>query len=159
MDRADVHKGDILILNTGYHKYGWDQPEADEVRYMIKHPGPAKEFAVWCKEMDIKWLGVDCGSADHPMNTKIREWMPKEARHADKYLKGKYNGKGLDDFFPEDDYQIMHTLLFPHNIIHIECVAGDIDKLLGERVTIGCFPWRWIGGESCICRLVAFAEE
>ncbi len=25
--------------------------------------------------MKIKWIGVDCGSADHPMNTKIREWM------------------------------------------------------------------------------------
>ena len=31
-DRADVHKGDILIINTGYHKYGFDQPTADEKR-------------------------------------------------------------------------------------------------------------------------------
>ena len=81
-----------------------------------------------------------------------------QARQADKFLKGKY-GKGLDDFFPEEDYQLMHIALFPHNIIHVECVGGDIDKLLGERVTIGCFPWRWIGGESCISRVVAFAED
>jgi arylformamidase len=73
-------------------------PEADEVRYMIKHPGPAREFAEWCKEMKLKWLAVDCGSADHPMNTKIREWMPAQAKQADVHLKSKY-GKGLDDFF------------------------------------------------------------
>ena len=27
----------------------------------------------------VKWIGVDCGSADHPMNTKIRDWMPAQA--------------------------------------------------------------------------------
>jgi kynurenine formamidase len=25
--RAEVKEGDILIINTGYHKYGWDQPD------------------------------------------------------------------------------------------------------------------------------------
>ena len=49
-DRVEVKEGDILIINTGYHKYGWDQPEADEVRYMIKHPGPDREFAEWAKK-------------------------------------------------------------------------------------------------------------
>ena len=47
------------------------------------------EFAKWCAEMQIKWLGVDCGSADHPMNTKIRDWMPVQAGQADRFLKGK----------------------------------------------------------------------
>ena len=84
MERAEVRKGDILIINTGYHRYGWDQPEADEVRYMVKHPGPTMEFAKWCAEMQIKWIGVDCGSADHPMNTKIRDWMPVQAGQADR---------------------------------------------------------------------------
>ena len=26
MKRADIRKGDILIINTGYHRYAWDQP-------------------------------------------------------------------------------------------------------------------------------------
>ncbi len=154
-DRVEVKEGDILIINTGYHRYAWDMPEADEVRYMIKHPGPAREFAEWCKEMKLKWLAVDCGSADHPMNTKIREWMPAQAKQADVHLKSKY-GKGLDDFFPPEDYQIMHTLLFPHDIIHAENVGGDIDEILNRRMIIGCFPWRFVGGESSICRIVAF---
>ena len=74
------------------------------------------------------------------MNTKIREWMPQYAKLADAHLKGKY-GKGLDDFFPPEDYQLMHIELFPHNIIHAECLGGDIDLLSGKRVTVGCFPW------------------
>jgi len=26
-NKVDVKEGDILIINTGYHKYGWDQPD------------------------------------------------------------------------------------------------------------------------------------
>jgi kynurenine formamidase len=108
--------------------------------------------------MEIKWIGVDCGSADHPMNTKIREWCPAQAKEADKYLKEKY-GKGLDEMFPPDHYQLMHVELFPYDIIHAENLGGDIDKLLNKRTVIGCFPWRFVGGESSICRIVAFHEE
>src|SRR3989304_1469075 len=25
--RADVRRGDILIVNTGYHRYSWDRPD------------------------------------------------------------------------------------------------------------------------------------
>lgn len=154
-ERVDVREGDILVIHTGYHHYAWDQPEADEVRYMVKHPGPGREFADWCRKMKLKWLAVDCGSADHPMNTKIREWMPVLAKEADEHLRKRY-GKGLDDFFRPEDYQVMHIALFPHDIIHAENLGGDIDKVLNRRLIIGCFPWRFVGGESSICRIVAF---
>jgi arylformamidase len=52
-ERVEVRDGDILIINTGYHKYAWDQPEADEVRYMIRHPGPQMEFADWAKRKNL----------------------------------------------------------------------------------------------------------
>lgn len=157
-DRVEVKEGDILIINTGYHKYSWDQPEADEVRYMVKHPGPMREFADWCIKKKLKWIGVDCGSADHPMNTRIREWQPKEAHQCDLYLQNKY-GKSMEELMPEEDYQVMHIPLFPKNIIHAENLGGDIDKVLNRRMIIGCFPWRFVGGESCISRIVAFDEE
>lgn len=157
-ERAEVKEGDILIISTGYHRYAWDQPEADEVRYMIRHPGPTMEFAEWCKKKRIKWIGVDCGSADHPMNTKIREWMPKEAEAADRALRASY-GKGLDELFPADHYQLMHVALFHIPIVHAENLGGDIDLLLNRRVQIGCFPWRFVDGESSICRIVAFVWE
>jgi arylformamidase len=157
-DRVEVHKGDILIIHTGYHRYGWDQPTADEIRYMVMHPGPDREFAEWCKAKKLKWLGVDCGSADHPMNTIIRNWMPRQAKEAEAHFKKKYD-KSLAELFTDDKYQLMHIELFPHGIIHAECLGGDIDLLLNERVEIGCFPWRFVDGESSICRIVAFVED
>ena len=157
-ERVEIKEGDILIIHTGYHRYGWDQPTADEIRYMVKHPGPDREFAVWCREKKIKWIGVDCGSADHPMNTIIRDWMPRQAKEADAHFRKKY-GQPLAERFDDSKYQLMHIELFPYGIIHAECVGGDIDLLLNERCTIGCFPWRFVDGESSIARIVAFVED
>jgi kynurenine formamidase len=155
--RVEVRENDILIIHTGYHHYAWDQPAADEVRYMVKHPGPTREFALWCRKKRIKWIGVDCGSADHPMNTKIREWCPVQAREAEAYMK-KVHGKTLDEMFPPEDYQLMHILLFPYDLIHAENLGGEIDRYLNKRTFVGCFPWRFVGGESSICRIVAIEE-
>ena len=157
-DRADVREGDILIINTGYHKYGWDQPAADEVRYMVQHPGPDREFAEWAKKKKLRWIGVDCGSADHPFNTAIRTWMPRFAKECDRHMQNKY-GKTLEEIFEDGKYQLMHLEMFNHGIIHAECLGGDIDLLNGKRCTIGCFPWRLVDGESCIARIVAFVED
>ncbi|MCK4259977.1 MAG: cyclase family protein [Halanaerobiales bacterium] len=153
-DRVEVKEGDILVIYTGYSKYAYDQPEADEEAYMCKHPGPIGEFADWCKKMKIRWIGVDCGSADHPMNTVIRKLRPDLAEEMEAKL-----GKSIDDIFSPDDRQLMHTKLFPHGIIHVENIGGDVDKILNRRMTIGCFPWRFVDGESCICRVVAFDME
>ncbi|MBE0665359.1 MAG: cyclase family protein [Chrysiogenales bacterium] len=157
-DRVEVQEGDILIIHTGFHHYGWDQPTGDEIRYMIKHPGPDREFAEWAKRKKLRWIGVDCGSADHPMNTKIRDWMPRQAKSCDEHFRKKF-GKGLEEVFSEDKYQLMHIEMFCEHIIHAECLGGDIDLLLNQRCTVGCFPWRFVDGESSISRIVAFVED
>jgi kynurenine formamidase len=157
-ERVEVREGDILLIHTGYHRYGWDQPKADEIRYMVKHPGPDREFAEWCQKKKLKWLGVDCGSADHPMNTIIRTWMPRQAKEADAVFQAKY-GKPMAEVLSDDKYQLMHLDLFPLGIIHAECLGGDIDLLLNERVEIGCFPWRFVDGEASISRIVAFVDD
>ncbi|MDX9958636.1 MAG: cyclase family protein [Clostridia bacterium] len=157
-ERVEVKEGDILIIHTGFHHYGWDQPTGDEIKYMIKHPGPDREFSVWAKKKKLRWIGVDCGSADHPMNTKIRDWMPKEAAACDRHFQKKY-GKTLDEIFSEDKYQLMHLEMFSDHIIHAECVGGDIDLLLNQRATVGCFPWRFVDGESSIARIVAMVDD
>ncbi len=157
-DRVDVQEGDILLIHTGYHRYGWDQPIADEIRYMVKHPGPDREFAEWCMAKKIKWLGVDCGSADHPMNTIIRTWMPRQTKEAETHFQKKYE-KAIAEVFTDDKYQLMHIEMFPEGIIHAECLGGDIDLLLNQRVEIGCFPWRFVDGEASISRIVAFVDD
>ena len=157
-ERVEVRDGDILIIHTGYHHFGWDQPNADEVRYMVMHPGPDREFAEWAKAKNLRWIGVDCGSADHPMNTIIRNWMPRQARQADNVFQKKF-GKPLEEFFDDTKYQLMHLEMFPHGIIHAECIGGDIDLLTNRRVQIGFFPWRFVDGESSIGRCVAFVDD
>jgi arylformamidase len=101
----------------------------------------------------VRWIAVDAGSADHPMNTVIRRIRADEAEEAEKKL-----GRSLDDIFPKADYQIMHTLLFPHDVIHIENLGGHIDQVLDQKITFGCFPWRFQGGEASPCRAVAILE-
>jgi kynurenine formamidase len=152
-----IERGDILIIHTGYHRYypeNWaDRSEVDETRYFIRHPGPGREFAEWVLERGIRWIAVDAGSADHPMNTIIRKLRDDEA-----VLAEKKHGKSLDEIFPIEDYQIMHTLLFPHDVVHIENLGGAIDEVLDQRIQFGCFPWRFQGGEAAMCRAVAFLD-
>ncbi|MDY0001062.1 MAG: cyclase family protein [Polyangia bacterium] len=157
-ERVEVREGDILIIHTGFHHFGWDQPTADEVSYMVKHPGPDREFALWARKKKLRWIGVDCGSADHPMNTIIRNWMPRQAKEADQHFRHKY-GKSVEEVFDDSKYQLMHIEMFNHQIIHAECLGGDIDLLLNQRAVIGAFPWRLVDGESCICRILAFVDN
>ncbi len=157
-ERVEVKEGDILIIHTGYHHFGWDQPTADEIRYMVKHPGPDREFAEWAKAKKLRWIGVDCGSADHPMNTIIRNWMPRQTAQAKHVFKKKY-GMELEEFYSDDKYQLMHIEMFPYGIIHAECLGGDIDLLLNRRVQVGFFPWRFVDGEASIGRCVAMVDD
>jgi kynurenine formamidase len=156
--KVDVQKGDILIINTGYHRYAWYNPEADEVRYFVKHPGPDPKFHKWALKMKLKWIGVDCGSADHPMNTIIRTWHPKSFTEAEAKVKQRY-GKAWDELFPQDEYyQVMHLQLFPKKLVHAENLGGDIDKVLNKRLWIGCFPLKGMEFESSMCRIVAMEQ-
>jgi arylformamidase len=153
-----IQPNDILIIHTGYHRYypeNWvDRSEVDETRYFVRHPGPTREFAEWVLNRGIRWLAVDAGSADHPMNTVIRKVRPDEAEEME-----RASDLMIDELFPKDDLQIMHTLLFPHDVIHIENIGGEIDRVLDQRILFGCFPWRFQGGEAAFCRAVAFLER
>jgi kynurenine formamidase len=152
-----IERGDILVIHTGYHRYypeNWaDRSKVDETKYFIRHPGPTRAFAEWVLKRGVRYLAVDVGSADHPMNTVIRRIRADEAEDAEKKL-----GRSLDDIFPRADYQIMHTLLFPHDIVHIENLGGQIDEVLDQKIQFGCFPWRFQGGEAALCRAIAMIE-
>jgi len=155
---ADVKKGDILIIKTGYLKYGWNSPDSDEFRYMIRHPGPSPDFADWCIDMNIKWLAVDCVAMEHPMNTIQRNWHPKTFEEANQKLVEQY-GKGWDEIYPLDKYyQDMHLNLFPKGIIHAENLGGDLGAMDSGRYYIGCFVQKGMELASCWARFVAFKE-
>ncbi len=158
-DVVDIRKGDILIIKTGWHKYGWNSPESDEFRYMVNHPGPSPDFSDWCVDMQIKWIGVDAVSADHPMNTIMRIWHPKTFEEANRKLVADF-GKDWDEMYPLDKYyQDMHLNLFPKRIVHAENMGLDIDKAESGRYYIGCYVQKAMEAESMWGRFVAFKES
>ena len=63
--------------------------------------------------------------------------------------------------FPDSAYQLTHNALFPKNCMHIENLGGDIDapELQNKRLILGCFPWKFKGGEAAFCRAVAFTGD
>ncbi len=99
----------------------------------------------------IRWLAVDAGSADHPMNTVIRKLRPTRRRML---------RRGSDDrsttFSPRPTTRSCTPCSFPHDVIHIENLGGDDRPVLDQRIQFGCFPWRFQGGEAAFCRAVAF---
>ncbi len=158
-DVVDIRPGDILVIKTGWAKYGWNSPESDEFRYMVKHPGPSPDFAKWAVDMKIKWIGVDAVSADHPMNTIMRLWHPKTFEEANAKLIRDF-GKSWDEMYPLDQYyQDMHLNLFPKRIVHAENLAGDILRAPGGRYYIGCYLQKTMETESMWGRFVAFKEQ
>jgi arylformamidase len=157
-DVVDIKKGDILVIKTGWNKYGWNSPDSDEFRYMVKHPGPSPDFSKWAIDMDIKWIGVDAVSADHPMNTIMRLWHPKTFQEANQKLIDDF-GKDWDEMYPLDKfYQDMHLNLFSKQIVHAENLSGDMLTAKSGRYYIGCYLQKAMEAESMWGRFVAFKE-
>jgi kynurenine formamidase len=45
--------------------------------------------------------------------------------------------------------------------MHIENLGGEITarEVQNKRVILGCFPWKFRGGEAAFCRAVAFLGD
>lgn len=163
--RVEVREGDLLILNTGWHKHAQFGSEPDEERYVHLHPGPHPDMVQWLLDKKIRIWGVDAISTDHPMNLPIGRFLGKGMfGHCDRVrakAEKKFGKDGVARLFPEEDYQLTHNKLFPHNCMHIENLGGDLSLplLQNRRLTIGCFPWKFKGGEAAFARVVAFLDE
>jgi kynurenine formamidase len=156
---VEVREGDILITKTGWHKYGWNSPDSDEFRYMIRHPGPSPDFAQWCVDKKLKWLGVDAVSQDHPMNTIQRLWHPKTFDEANRKLIESF-GQDWDEMYPLDQfYQDTHLNLFPKKIVHAENLGADLATAPSGRYYIGCYMQKGMECASMWGRFVAYRER
>ena len=154
-DRIEVRKGDIVLYNTGYHRFYNGAAEEDEERYFLRHPGGDREFAEWIVEMEFSWTGFDCASGDNPLNTSIRtKWRPEIAAQFT-----KQTGTDVDDLFPVDDLFVMHKVPFRQGITHLENLGGDLAAVGTRRCLLGAFPIPIQGGEASPCRVVAFIDE
>ena len=163
---VDVKEGDILIINTGFHKYWEGQENQDLVKYFCMHPGGKIELLEWMLDKKIKWFGIDCGSGDHAMNTSIRNMRPDLAKKFENQI-----GMSSEEFFGDFSYKHaksgrditdnifpFHTYAFDRGLTHAENIGGDIELASNRRGLIGAFPWRYEGLEACPCRVLLFED-
>ena len=161
-ERAEIKDGDILYIHTGWHKYAQFGSEPDEEKYIHRHPGPHFEIVDWLLEKKIHLWGVDMVSTDHPMNLPIGRFLGKGGlehwKKVASQCEEKFGKKEVEALFPDMAYQLTHNALFPHDCIHVENLGGDIaaPELQNKRITLGCFPWLFKGGEAAFSRAVAF---
>ncbi|MDP7982383.1 MAG: cyclase family protein [Conexivisphaera sp.] len=154
--RPEIQEGDIVVINTGWHKYF-----ADAARYYLFAPGLYKEGAEWLLKKKIKGLAQDVQATDHPLatvlvqgnmgqgNPPVMPWL------ADLYK--KKTGRDVREDFPY--WEPSHRILYTHGIWGIENAGGDIDKVTGKRALIAAFPIKWVGGDASMVRLVAMVEK
>jgi arylformamidase len=152
--KVTVKEGDILIINTGYHKYTYDQPDvknpnaqggidSKEFSYLVRHPGPAPGFFEWALKKKIKVIGVDCGCAEHPMNTSIRYMHAREFDKAEAKLK-ETHGKTWNEMFPvEEYYKLTHSTMPKAGLLFAESLGGQLNELNNQRawIFIGALPF------------------
>ncbi|MFZ1179180.1 MAG: cyclase family protein [Mycobacterium sp.] len=150
-----IRPGDIVIVNTGWH-----HTYADSAEYYAYSPGFYKDAGEWFAAKGVKAVGTDTQALDHPLATSIGPHGPAE--HTGGLLPwavSEYEEatghKVLDDF-PE--WEPCHRAILSKGIYGFENVGGDLDKVTGKRVTFAAFPWRWVGGDGCIVRLVAIVD-
>ena len=128
-----IERDDILIIHTGYHRYypeNWaDRSEVDETKLLHPPPGPdARVRRVGARARGALARGRRRQRRPPDEHGHPPACAPDEAEDAEEKL-----GRPLDEIFPKRDYQIMHTLLFPHDVIHIENLGGEIDEVLDQR--------------------------
>ena len=131
--RPEIQEGDIVLINTGWHKNfcgpmtNWEKA----VYYARRTPGVTKEAAEYLIEKKIKLLGVDHLAVDHP-----KYWD---------------SGDG-DGSFP------VHSGLLSNNIPMIQPLGGQIAEVTGKRCTIVCPPVNFVGGDGFPVRVLAMIE-
>jgi len=149
--RPEIRPGDIVIVNTGWHHH-----YSDSAKYYAYSPGFYKEAGEWFAAREVKAVGTDTQALDHPLATAIGPHGPAEAQGGLlPWAVAEYEaetGRKVGDDFAE--WEPCHRAILSQGIYGFENVGGDLDKVSGKRVTFAAFPWRWVGGDGCIVRLV-----
>jgi kynurenine formamidase len=149
--RPKIEKGDIVIVHTGWHRY-----YSDSRKYFAYSPGLYKKAGEWFVERGVKAVGVDQQALDHPLGTAIGPHGsgPLLPDVCEEYK--QETGREVKEDFPL--WEPCHRALLGNGIMGWENVGGDIEQVVGMRVTIAGFPIRWVKGDGSIVRLVAIVH-
>jgi kynurenine formamidase len=134
-----IQPGDIVIVNTGWHKY-----YGDNQKYYGYSPGFYKEAGEWFAAKKVKMIGTDTQALDHPLGTAIGPHGPGWPNGLLPFVCQDYKKRTGHDVlqdFPE--WEPCHRAILSAGICGFENVGGEIDAVTGKRVTFAGFPWRW----------------
>lgn len=147
-----IQEGDIVMINTGFH-HKW----ADSDEYFAYGCGIYKDGAQWLVDKKVKLVGYGHQANDHPIATKLVDHgLGPSQPHLIEEWKAEF-GRDPKEDFPE--WEAGHkTLMVKGGIPGIENVGGDLDKVTGKRCFFMALPWRWVGGEGCIVRILAIVD-
>ena len=149
--RPAVQEGDVVIVNTGWHvRY------ADSQEYFGHAPGLSKAAAQWLAALKPAMVGIDTAAIDHPLATSLgphrngplMKRLPKEYQAA--------TGRDAKKDHPE--WNAAHRVLLGAGIPTIENVGGGLALVSGKRCTFHAYPWKWMGGDGCVIRLMAILD-
>jgi kynurenine formamidase len=149
--KPPILEGDIVIINTGWHRR-----YADSKEYFGHAPGLSRQAAEWLVKKKVKLVGVDTACVDHPLATSLG---PHRNGPQIKYLLPEYKqATGREAIADFPDWNVAHKVLLAAGIPTVENVGGDLDEVTGKRVTLQGFPWKWHEGDACVIRLVAMLD-
>lgn len=93
----------------------------------------------------------------HPLATAIGPHGPGPLRPDICAEYKRETGHDVLDDFPE--WEPCHNALLRNGIMGYENVGGDLEQVVGMRVTLAGFPIRWTKGDGSIVRIVAIVDE
>jgi kynurenine formamidase len=146
-----VETGDIVLIDTGWHKKYSDSQE-----YFGQGPGLAKDAAQWLIDRGARLVGVDTAYVDHPLATSLGLHRGGPLMKRLPKLYETETGRSAKADFPE--WNPAHKLLLKAGIPTIENVGGDLAEVAGKRCTIHAYPWRFSQGDACVVRLMAMFD-
>ena len=147
-----IQEGDWVLICTGMNQR-WG--ENDD--YFMYSPGMSIEGAHWLVDHKVKGVGFDLQALDHILYTYAAQHGPGPyvPRIVDEYKK-EFGHEPIEDY-PE--WEPVHTILLGNNVMGIENLGGDIEKVKGQRFMFCAFPLRWYMGDGTIVRAVAITDE
>ncbi|MCX8031775.1 MAG: cyclase family protein [Thermoleophilia bacterium] len=149
--KPEVQDGDIVVIVTGWHhKY------SDSLEYYGEAPGLSRDAAEWLVSKNPKLVAIDTPFIDHPLATSMgpHRGGPQMKRLAAEYTKAT----GLDPKVEHPEWNVAHRILLGAGIPTIEQVGGDVDLVVGKRVTLVAAPWKFAHGDACQVRFVAMFD-
>jgi kynurenine formamidase len=150
-DVGRVGPGDMVMINTGWHHH-----YADSMEYFGHGPGLSAAAAQWLVQREVKLVGIDTATVDHPMATSLAghrggpivKELPRQYRTA----------TGHEPEQDHPDWNVAHKTLLEAGIPTIENVGGNVDAVTGLRCAFHAYPWFWPEGDACVTRLTAILD-